>query len=377
MYSGVDLLEKNMRMVHFTDPRTLQKMSEVKLPTTFYMIFTPADVKVPVVLPDQIWNDLSTYAFAHREFSQDTIDFIINYFRPLKWQLEEDIGAQEAIRQRIQAKVPEKYTHISAGSRVIDQGEKVTSRHLAILQAMKEALTVQRSLWHASTLIGSLILASLLAFMFGVYFYINYPEVLASNRKLFLIITIMILTFVLAKGTELFFLNFRSNALESIPYPLLVPFAAILLCNLMNAPIATFTSGFLTIIMMMGLAFDPQGFMIVNLTAALASILSCRYLHQRREIFIVCLKAWLSCIVVIFSLYLYENSDWEGFWRDIMSAGGFMLLTAVLVVGLLPLMESTFRVMTDVTLVEYMDPNHDLLRRLSIEAPGLTSIPLL
>jgi putative nucleotidyltransferase with HDIG domain len=370
MYTGGDLLEKNMRMAHFSDPRTLQKMAEVKLPTTFYLVYTPSDVKQPVILPEQIWKELGVYAFSNRDFSQNSIDFILQFFAPLKWQLEEDIGAQEAVRQRIQGKVPDKYTHVSAGSRIIDQGEKVTSRHIAILQAMKDELTVRRSLWHFSTLVGSAILASLLALMCGTYYYINYPEVIASNRKLFLVITVMMLTFILAKGTELFFLNFRSNALELIPYPLLVPFAAILLCNLMNAPIATFTSGFLTIIMMMGLAFDPQGFMIVNLTAALACILSSRYLHQRREIFVVCLKAWLCCIVVIFSLHLYENSDWTGFGTDILSAGGFMLLTAVLVVGLLPLMESTFRVMTDVTLVEYMDPNHDLLRRLSIEAPG-------
>src|SRR4029078_10544844 len=48
----------------------------------------------------------------------------------------------------------------------------------------------------------------------------------------------------------------------------------------------------------------------------------------------------------------------------------FMLLTAIAVAGLLPLLESTFRVMTDVTLTEYLDPNNDLLRRLTIEAPG-------
>ena len=55
---------------------------------------------------------------------------------------------------------------------------------------------------------------------------------------------------------------------------------------------------------------------------------------------------------------------------DIVSAAVFMLLTAVLVVGLLPLLETGFRIMTDVTLMEYMDPNNDLLRRLTIEAPG-------
>jgi putative nucleotidyltransferase with HDIG domain len=47
-----------------------------------------------------------------------------------------------------------------------------------------------------------------------------------------------------------------------------------------------------------------------------------------------------------------------------------MLLTAILVVGLLPLLESAFRIITNVNLMEYMDPNNELLRRLAIEAPG-------
>lgn len=110
--------------------------------------------------------------------------------------------------------------------------------------------------------------------------------------------------------------------------------------------------------------------MVLNLATALVAILSTKGLRQRREIFIVCGKAWLCSIIVIISMHLYQSTEWDGLLIDIFSAGGFMLLTAVLVVGLLPLLESSFRIMTDVTLMEYMDPNHDLLRRLSIEAPG-------
>jgi putative nucleotidyltransferase with HDIG domain len=36
----------------------------------------------------------------------------------------------------------------------------------------------------------------------------------------------------------------------------------------------------------------------------------------------------------------------------------------------LPVFEACFRILTDITLMEYMDPNHELLRRLTIEAPG-------
>ena len=47
-----------------------------------------------------------------------------------------------------------------------------------------------------------------------------------------------------------------------------------------------------------------------------------------------------------------------------------MTVTGILIVGLLPLLEAGFHLVTDATLMEYMDPNHHLLRRLAIEAPG-------
>ena len=203
------------------------------------------------------------------------------------------------------------------------------------------------------------------------YFKINYPHVLFSNRKLFLLVTVIVVTFIIAKGIEFFLLSSKSNLIDVVRYPLVVPFAAILLCSLMNSNIATFATGFLTIIFTLSLAFERQGFMLMNLVAAMVAILSTRSLRRRKEIFIVCAKAWLCTVVIIFAMHMYQNVLWNvAILTDIVNAGIFMLLTAIIVVGLLPLLESTFRIMTDVTLMEYMDPNNDLLRRLTIEAPG-------
>jgi hypothetical protein len=46
------------------------------------------------------------------------------------------------------------------------------------------------------------------------------------------------------------------------------------------------------------------------------------------------------------------------------------LVIGVFVVGLLPILEAVFDVLTDITLMEYMDPNNELLRRLTLEIPG-------
>lgn len=370
MYKGAESFEKILLSVRFSDPRTLQKMGELGIPTNHYIIFTPASIEHPIPLPQTVWLSISRLAFSSDLFHSSQNQFILRYFQAEEWAIEEDIPAQRAVRKRIQAQVPDKYTFVRSGSRIIDQREKVTSRHIAELQAMKEALNEQRNLGSLKTILGSLLLSMLLAGICAAYIYANYPEVAASNRKLFLIVTIIIVTFVVAKVTEFFFLTSNTNLIEVIRYPLFVPFSAILLCSLLNPAIATFSSGFLTIILLMTLAFDRQGFMIMNLGAALVAILGSRSLRQRKEIFIVCGKAWIASIVIILSLHLYLNEQWNGLLTDVASTGAFMLLTAVLVVGMLPLLESSFKIMTDVTLMEYMDPNHDLLRRLSIEAPG-------
>jgi len=371
LYAGVEGVERVLEALRFTDPRTLNRFKEIHASTQQLLIYTPTNLDESAVLPDTVWETVRQTALTDPHSNPATVDLVVGFFKPYTWWVEEDIPAQQKLRTYLQKKVPEKYTHVSAGSRIIDQGEKVTTRHMAMLQAMKRAVSEQRNLWSPSTILGSLIMSLLLAGLCLAYLKANYQSILNSNRKLFLLITVIILTLALAKATEFFLLNSKSNLFQVVRYPLFVPFASILLASLMNSGIATFAAGFLTILMTMTLVFEAPGFMIMNLAAAVVAILTTRTLQRRKEIFIVCAKAWLACVAMILSLHFYHQTLWQvSLVSDILCTGVFMLLTAVLVVGLLPLLESAFRVMTDVTLMEYMDPNNDVLRRLTIEAPG-------
>lgn len=372
MFTGADALERALLKVRFTDPRSLQIMKEVAMPTTGYLIYTPSLESEGSVLPQQVWDFLANKALPTTIYNEAARNFIVGYFKNRPWTIVEDIPTQRLLRKRVQAAVPDKFTHVSAGSRIIDQNERVTSRHIAMLQAMKAALNESRNLWKPLTLAGSLLLSLLFTGICIVYFRANYPLVLQSNRKLALLVTVSVLTLAIAKLTEFLLLSSQSNIIDIVRYPVFIPFAAILLSSLMNPGIATFASGFLALVLTIALSFERQGFLIINITAALVAILSARSLRQRKEIFIVCAKAWVACVVVVFAMQLYQNDVlWSpSMAADILSTGICMLLTAIVVVGLLPLLEATFRVMTDVTLTEYMDPNNDILRRLTIEAPG-------
>lgn len=371
LYQAMDDLESTMMNVRFTDPRTLKKMIDVGFSTTDYLIYAPVDVNEAELLPQQIWEAIISRSFAGTTYSQAMIAYISSYFESAPWFLNEDIPSQRKLRTRVQDLVPKKYTHVIAGNRIIDKDDKVTARHLSMLQAMKKALRESRNLWQPMTLLGSFMMTLLFSMICYAYLVVNHPQVVQSNRKLFLLVTVVVLTLALSKVTESLLLSSVSNLIESVRYPIFVPFAAIMLCSLLSSDIAIFASGFLVVVLAMSLAFNDYQFMVINLAAAVVAVLNTHALRQRKEIFVVCGKAWVyaALIAVSFSFYSHTAID-SDLLIDILSIGFFIMLTAVMVVGLLPLFESSFRIMTDVTLMEYMDPNNDLLRRLSIEAPG-------
>lgn len=371
LYEASEMMEKALNQLRLTDARTLEKLTTLGFSIQNYQIYTPNTLFEQILLPSYIWEEIQEKYFPPTNFDSLVSALILEFFKYSHWHIEEDIPTQRLLRKRVQAEVPEKMTHVNAGNRIIDQGDKVTARHVAMLQSMKETLSESRNLYSPLTLLGSLLLALLLLGIFVAYFQINYPLLLMSNRKLFLLVTILVIAMGLAKLTEFFILNSKSSMAEIFRYPLLVPLASILICSLISASVATFSSGFFAVVSAFALAFEWEGFLLLNLVTSIVTILSMRSLHRRKEIFVICLKAWFCSLIAIISLHLYTGH--LGYWSilsDIFSACFFMLLTAVLVVGFLPLLETGFKIMTDVSLMEYMDPNSDLLRRLTIEAPG-------
>lgn len=122
----------------------------------------------------------------------------------------------------------------------------------------------------------------------------------------------------------------------------------------------------------LGLQIERSGgFFFVNLVPAIVAILSMTAFHKRKEVFLVCGKAWIAALFLVIGLDFSDNQRLGSFLiGDMTSTFVFMMGTAILVVGILPLLEHIFGVITDITLMEYMDPTNDLLRRLMIEAPG-------
>ncbi|MCH9610200.1 MAG: hypothetical protein S4CHLAM81_06860 [Chlamydiales bacterium] len=373
---ALSLYSEALMESRFADERTVNQVQsmpsdELPIPAHYFYRFVPPRIGSRVHLPEGFWQSLNEKALLQSELPAEVLAFITDFLIPKKWSFEVDQGVEYTLRKIAQTQVNQKYTKVHAGERLIDQGEKASTRHIAMLQAMKERLRDEHNIWSPITISGTLLIVFLILAVGVVFLKSTHPELLHSNKKLALMTTIFTLALIFAKVVEFFLVRDSGPFFNLVRFPLFVPFAAIMLCSLLNARVAAFGTIFLTVVFAMGLAVETIPFILINMLTSTSAIFTNRRVRRRKEIFAVCAKAWLCAFLIAFSFNLYANTILDFMViGDLVSTFLFMLFTSVMVVGLIPVLESLFHILTDITLMEFLDPSNELLRRLTIEAPG-------
>lgn len=371
MYKAADALETLLLEARFTDPRTIQKIKELSLPDFSYYEFIPDEEASPSLLPNEFWERIEHQISQSDIFHPETIQYMLKRFQGIHWMLIEDLPLEHALRAQVGGTIPDKLTKVQAGMRLIDQGEKITSRHLAMMQAMKQAISESRRLRDPLSWVSSILISLIFVTISALYFRISQADFIRSLRRISLFVCIVIITLLLAKLTESILLKSTSTIIGEVRYPILAPFATILICILLSPRTALFAATFLSIILSVSLAVDHSRFLVLNLVTSIVIIISSQGLRRRKEVFGVCIKSALSAIPVLYAFTLGENHLWSAaLLTDIGASFVFLMITAILVIGILPALETLFGILTDMSLVEYMDPNSELLRDFAAAVPG-------
>lgn len=371
LYKATDAFEDVLMESRFTDIRTLQKLEEFHIPTTYFQSYVPKEISQPIYIPESIWQGMYENTSRLDHFSSEVLIYVMNFFKERAWEIEEDRNLVAEARLIAQKSIPDKLTRVRAGTKIVDQGEKVTSRHIAMLQAMKKQLNENRMLWDPLPILSSLILACLFVCLSAWYLYLYKKDVVESFQKLSLLIFIVGAMLLFAKLTEMVILGNSLEYFNLMRYPVILPFATILIVIFLSADVALFASSFLAVILSIGLVVEHTLFLLLNLVAALVVVVTARSLRKRKEVFFVSGKIYISVIPLLIAFSFSENRLWS---PSLTADLGFTLLfiasSAILVVGILPVLETVFKVMTEMSLMEYMDPNNELIRRLAMEIPG-------
>jgi putative nucleotidyltransferase with HDIG domain len=368
MYKALDAVSSVLTNARITDARTLKKQKELGiLDENFYFSENPGNE-----LPPSFWNKIKDLVESgYPDVSPASLTFILDYFEKQKWSLASDIDSQKNFKEMIEETIPQRYTPVKAGSRILDQGEKVTLKHIAMLKAMKAEISKSRNLWTIKTILSSLIFSLIITTCAALYLQSRHKNLFLSVRELAIYISIILLGLALGKAGEWVLLNSSTQWIEYVRYPIFIPFTSILLCILINEEVALFTTAYLSVVMGITLAVDHTSFLLINLLTGTIGVLFSTHLKKRKEFFAVSLKMWLVTAILVLAFNLaHKTLLSQTILIDFATTALNLFLLALLLVGLTPIFESFFGIMTDMTLMEFMDPTNVLLKRLSIEAPG-------
>jgi len=359
-----DLFRDTLLNIKFTDPRTLSKLHQFGLASKEIIAYSPSCLATK--LPDEVWDQIEKITFS---IPTPASRYVLKQYQKNNLLLQEDLAIENSLRQLIKNSVPLKMTKVEPGSRLINAGEQITPRHLAMLKGMKRALSEQRHFASPLTMLGSFMLSLALISIGSAYCKAVYPQVIKSVSQVGLIVFVLLITLLISKVTEYFFIH--KSDLELCRYPIFVLFTALTLSILINRGVAILVSGFASLVLTIALSIEHQYFMIINFSTAFLGIIFFKKITKRNDIFKICIKIWLVTIPLIVSLTLLEYSFWNHrIFIDCLVTLVSIAVTGGLVIALLPFLESLFGVTTDMTLMESANPNHPLLRRLSLEAIG-------
>lgn len=207
--------------------------------------------------------------------------------------------------------------------------------------------------------IGVVAIVGIFIFTLSVGLFRFYPEFL-SVKYLILLATLLLITAFISKIVML---------LPQIPDVFLpIAFLSIFLSLFFNLFISLFGLSMLSILFVLG--SGEFELLPVLFCGGVVGAYAASLIHQRTDITRIGVWVGLINLATVVGIGLIRDFSLQkiavlGLWG--MGSGIF---SSILITVSLPYIETYFSITTDIRLLELIDLNHPLLRRLSIEAPG-------
>lgn len=270
-----------------------------------------------------------------------------------------DLPATAAARELAAASVEEVSQVWLAGQFIVREGEIVSP-----LQALAiEGLDVGRSSLWRTLLVGSAA-GLLLVAVGGIYLSRMQPFVWRSPKKLWLLALLLVTFAAIVTGIDLLVDSTGSTWAFVVPVGALAMLVAMLI-----HPVVGLASMLPAVVTVLLVDADSPGIALFAAAAVLVSVPLTRGIASRSDLKRAVLRAGLSYPVLAVTIVLVFGPR-EEFAVAALAGTINGLVTALIVQGALPALESLFRLPTVTALLDLADRNHPLLRELEQEALG-------
>jgi putative nucleotidyltransferase with HDIG domain len=216
--------------------------------------------------------------------------------------------------------------------------------------------------------------------------WVNHPVTFASNSRITLMFGTMLSQLILTKMILVLGHHGPLPPISPEFVPLIVPYAlAPLVCSvLLGKNQGLYTATFVSLWGSIVYWGSPGGrernafvYLVMGLICGFVAVFVTLQVRRRSRLIraglFVGLATWLLALTfghIPVPWDLFPDVDWQTLGAESLAAVGSGILTAMIVSGALPILETVFRLTTDISWLEAADLNHPLLRRLTIEAPG-------
>ena len=327
-----------------------------------------------VIAPTRNYNDIETAWKKNREEVNLIYDNELDIKSTLSYELINEFTKPNILfdKDLTESRQKERLDKVSrfqgtvlANELIVDTNNRITESVLLKLKSLQleseRRLGYERAADKFREYLGAFFVVSILLFLLFSFFYIYRNEYFKESKLLLLI------------GLLMYLIVFFSWIIVSYQLPVyIIPIAmfSILLTVLLDTTVSLISSTILILLVSLLIGNDLD-FAIVQFFISFIAILSVRKLRKRRQIIATMLTLVFCSLFVFFSVMLFKGID---FLDYNYSTVGYLALSSflcpILAFGLVPLFESFFGITTDLSLIELLDYDQPLLKKLMEDAPG-------
>ncbi|MCK5548866.1 MAG: HDIG domain-containing protein, partial [Thermoplasmata archaeon] len=261
--------------------------------------------------------------------------------------------------------IPEQFSEVESGERILRRGAIVTPRHVAQLKVMAEAINRQMSLADRWLYVFGISLSTVFIIVLSAVYLRSYqPRIFLSTSRLILICSVALVSIALSKLFIL--LNVVSPFLR---YPLFISFAALIISMVFGTRPGMVSAVVLSIFH--GICYgNSLSFALTGMAGALGAAIWGRKVRRRADMIRVGAYVGLTNFAAIICLGILDAVKWPEIVYQGMGGIAFGGLSTLLAAAVLPAIEYVFNIITNPSLVELSDSDHPLLKRMVMEIPG-------
>ena len=240
---------------------------------------------------------------------------------------------------------------------IVKEGEPVTEEQIQILNE----LGLLRDNTNRGFPFLYLVLAIFIVIILYLqhhYIYKNYRSIFYDIKKIIVINLLNIISLILARVVSL-----------GSPYLIPLACAPLLMTLLVNYKISLFVSVLNSILIGVIAEFDPIIIIIAILNSLLGSTVL-RKMQQRNDILYASIRLTIIIGISCFTIGGISSNNVSDILLNTLFSMIAIILSGILAIGLLPVFEVSFDIVTTLKLLELSNPNNPLLKKLLMEAPG-------